>query len=386
MDAVTRTATLFVRHDSKDCRCKDKDKGNDWQKCKCVKTMLLYDGAKPEGQRQWKQSTKRRVWEEAEQVRREWLDSFDPTKIELKRLRMEKELKTVPLEVAVEKFLEDLRVNNRAEGTVTRQALFGKKIIEHFGAETPVLDITPTDLHDWRQTWTFGDSTAAVFVSSVKQFFKFCEAQNWVSASPAKHLKRLEIEQGSRTVPFTDAEYAAVQAQVQKDGDTKLETFLELLRWSGMALVDATLFDTKSVVNGTLDYKRRKTGKRAIVVLPARVVALLNKLPEGQPFRRPDFKLESDKAFWRIQLQDLFERARITEVKTDLGMRPAHPHQLRDTCAVWYIRKGALIQDVAKMLGDTVAMVERHYLPYIEELKDAHVATNKRILKAAGAD
>jgi hypothetical protein len=29
---------------------------------------------------------------------------------------------------------------------------------------------------------------------------------------------------------------------------------------------------------------------------------------------------------------------------------------------------------------------ERHYLPYIEELKDAHVATNKRILEAAGAD
>ena len=52
---------------------------------------------------------------------------------------------------------------------------------------------------------------------------------------------------------------------------------------------------------------------------------------------------------------------------------------------MWYIRKGALIQDVAKMLGDTVAMVERHYLPYIEELKDAHVATNKRILEAAGA-
>jgi len=113
---------------------------------------------------------------------------------------------------------------------------------------------------------------------------------------------------------------------------------------------------------------------------------LLKKLPEGQPFRRPDLKLESAKGAWRIQLQDLFERAGITEVKTDLGMRPAHPHQLRDTCAVWYIRKGALIQDVAKMLGDTVAMVERHYLPYIEELKDAHVATNKRILEAAGAD
>ena len=46
-------------------------------------------------------------------------------------------------------------------------------------------------------------------------------------------------------MPFTDAEYGPILAQVQRDGDTKLETFLELLRWSGMALVDATLFDTK---------------------------------------------------------------------------------------------------------------------------------------------
>ena len=234
MDAVTRTATLFVRHDSKDCRCKDKDRGNDWQKCKCGED----DVALRRGRSRRVSASGSNPRSDASGKRRNkfaapaWT-SFDPTKIELKRLRMERELKTVPLEVAVEKFLQDLKVNNRADGTVNRQALFGKKIIERFGAQTPVLDITPTDLHDWRQTWTFGDSTAAVFVSSVKQFFKFCEAQGWLPASPAKHLKRPEIEQGSRTVPFTDAEYAAILAQVQKDGDTKLETFLELLRWSG---------------------------------------------------------------------------------------------------------------------------------------------------------
>jgi hypothetical protein len=32
---------LFVRHDSKDCRHRDKNKGNDWQKCKCVKLLSL---------------------------------------------------------------------------------------------------------------------------------------------------------------------------------------------------------------------------------------------------------------------------------------------------------------------------------------------------------
>jgi hypothetical protein len=46
-----------------------------------------------------------------------------------------------------------------------------------------------------------------------------------------------------------------------------------------------------------------------------------------------------------MQLQDLFERAKITEVKTDPGMRPAHPHQLREMtparCGTALIQEGA---------------------------------------------
>ena len=86
-----------------------------------------------------------------------------------------------------------------------------------------------------------------------------------------------------------------------------------------------------------------------------------------------------------MQLQDLFERAKITEVKTDLGMRPAHPHQLREMTPA-RCGTSARVRSSKKVLGDTVATVERQYLPYIEELKDAHVATNKRILEAAGSD
>jgi hypothetical protein len=77
-----------------------------------------------------------------------------------------------------------------------------------------------------------------------------------------------------------------------------------------------------------------------------------------------------------------FSRGRLA---TNLPLMPRQ-FKRRSQSAWKSIRKGALIQDVAKMLGDTVAMVERHYLSYIEELKDAHVATNKRILEAAGAD
>jgi predicted transcriptional regulator len=57
-----------------------------------------------------------------------------------------------------------------------------------------------------------------------------------------------------------------------------------------------------------------------------------------------------------------------------LGLRAevvrAHPHRFRDTLAVDMLLKGASPYDVAKTLGDTVAVVEEHYAPYVKELRE----------------
>jgi site-specific recombinase XerD len=52
------------------------------------------------------------------------------------------------------------------------------------------------------------------------------------------------------------------------------------------------------------------------------------------------------------------------------GVANAHPHRFRDTLAVDMLRRGASPYDVAKMLGDTIDTVEKHYTPFVRELRE----------------
>jgi integrase len=52
------------------------------------------------------------------------------------------------------------------------------------------------------------------------------------------------------------------------------------------------------------------------------------------------------------------------------GVAEAHPHRYRDTFAVDLLALGASPYDVAKLLGDTVATVVKHYAPFLKELRD----------------
>ena len=52
------------------------------------------------------------------------------------------------------------------------------------------------------------------------------------------------------------------------------------------------------------------------------------------------------------------------------GVTDAHPHRFRDTLAVDLLLRGASPYDVAKLLGDTVETVEKHYAPFTRELRE----------------
>lgn len=51
-------------------------------------------------------------------------------------------------------------------------------------------------------------------------------------------------------------------------------------------------------------------------------------------------------------------------------MPNSHPHRFRDTFAVDMLARGASPYDVAKLLGDTVDTVEKHYAPFVKELRE----------------
>jgi hypothetical protein len=46
------------------------------------------------------------------------------------------------------------------------------------------------------------------------------------------------------------------------------------------------------------------------------------------------------------------------------------PDRFRDTLAIDMLLRGASPYDVAKMLGDTIETIEKHYTPFVRELRD----------------
>jgi integrase len=415
--AVTRTVKVIVRHSSD---CKDKSKGTEWRKCRCSKTLLVYEADKKKNRRV---SAKTRSWERAEDAAQELRDSWDPRLQRLKKLESDKESKQVRIEEAVALYISDMAARLGENGTVA----MARSLLGHVDPETKditsnghlfnwldkipaatrpvcVADLTPEFLTRWRASWKFSDYTAAQRWGMVRSFFNFCETQGWILDSPARKLRRIDYEKGSRTAIFTDKQYAAIleavansepeniPAATREHWQQRITTFVELLRWSGMALIDAVQFRHELVdADGVLRYRRHKTGVLATVPLPEALLAMLRSVPlerdsvgASHPFRMRDYTAHSDTVTWRKRLMKLFTLAGIEEATNELGKaRAPHPHMLRDTFAVWNLRHRVPLHSVSKMLGHSnPTITAKAYLPWVAELEAATIADGRKALEA----
>jgi integrase len=184
--------------------------------------------------------------------------------------------------------------------------------------------------------------------------FSFAKEENMVGANPVKKVK--STAERSVTQPFTDEDMDRMTACA-----TDKEQFaITLLRWTGLRGSDAV--DLKwSEVNFNSEEIRRtmlKTGKEVVIPVQAYLVRWLmrEKMDEG-------FVLDGV-ASTRTQLYNLVralgDRAKVP------GCRP---HRFRDTLAVTILLRGGTMYDVAKMLGITTAVAEKHYTPFVPELR-----------------
>jgi integrase/recombinase XerD len=168
--------------------------------------------------------------------------------------------------------------------------------------------------------------------------------------------------------PFTGEQLTKLREAANED----LLLYL-LLRWTGLRGSDAVRlrwdeidFDAREI--NRLTQKRKK---RVVLPMPqellfaleaerdrrtphadGRVLVNPGNRAKGEPMTRP-------RLYYRMVA--LGKRADIPD---------AHPHRYRDTFAVDMLARGASPYDVAKLLGDTVATVEKHYAPFVKELRD----------------
>jgi integrase len=143
-----------------------------------------------------------------------------------------------------------------------------------------------------------------------------------------------------------------------------------LLRHTGLRGSDAVGlrweeidFDSREI--NRLTQKRRK---RVMLPIPEELFFALEAerdRREPQPQDRVLLNSTNGKPFTRPRLYE-----RMLTIGRRAGVQNANPHRFRDTFAVDLLCKGASPSDAAKSLGDVVATVEKHYAPFVRELRD----------------
>ena len=184
-----------------------------------------------------------------------------------------------------------------------------------------------------------------------------------------KNPVRMEGRPGD--VPERGAQpFSAGQLQKLKESaGPDLFVFL-LLRWTGMRGSDIVGLTWAEVHFDRREIERVTQKRRKPVIIPIHS-ELLFALEVEFDRRSPELNtqvLPPTRERGRMTRPRLYQRCKAMGRRA--GIEDAHPHRFRDTFAVDMLARGATPYDVAKLLGDEIATVEKHYAPFVRELRE----------------
>ena len=171
------------------------------------------------------------------------------------------------------------------------------------------------------------------------------------------------------TLPFTQEEVQRLFEDDLVRRRSELRALLLIFLHTGLRISDVIHFPRRALdlVGELLVVQTQKRGRTVSIPLhPALRLGLEEHLAFLSPVQQASkllFPTRSGQPMTSLAayLHRLFQRA---------GIEGGHPHRFRDTFAVRMLEKGASLYDVAKLLGITVAVAERHYAPYVRELQE----------------
>jgi integrase len=269
--------------------------------------------------------------------------------------------------IALGKLAESTR--NRYEQTVRGFALFLK--------DTGVCELQAMNrafvekFKVWRlekicaKKFSRGGRGLALDVAILHRIFAYAIDCELVERNPV----RLEGRPGDVSEHGAQPFKAAELKKLRDASDEDLLAFL-LLRWTGLRGSDAVGLRWEEIDWEAREINRVTQKRRKRVLLPIHQ-ELLFALDTERERRKP---LPDDRVLLNPRNGKALTRPRLYERILALGRRAgvlrAHPHRFRDTFAVDMLARGASPYDVAKLLGDTVDTVEKHYAPFVRELRE----------------
>jgi integrase len=143
-----------------------------------------------------------------------------------------------------------------------------------------------------------------------------------------------------------------------------------LLRWTGMRGSDIVGLTWADIRFDRREIERVTQKRRKPVIIPIHselLFALEAEFDQRSP-ESGEQVLPQTREHGRMTRPRLYQRCKAMGRRA--GIEDAHPHRFRDTFAVDMLARGATPYDVAKLLGDEIATVEKHYAPFVRELRE----------------
>jgi integrase/recombinase XerD len=350
--------TIFVRHTA---ACKYA--GDEFNKrCGCKKHLRYSLKGK-----QYRVKTGQRSWAGAEQVKRK-------LEAQLTGRAPEPKADVLLLSEAVQTFQD----NKDTEGLNPRVLKMYRRQLSRFLAysETQGLygvqqAVTLENLTAYRKTWPAlypSSYTRAMVQKLLRVFALFCFNAGWIARVPK--ISAIKID-APETEPLTEDEYARIVAAAT----SKTRVLIELMRWSGLAIRDASTLRRADLSenNGVhrIIRKRIKTGEDLYIPIPSDVAEAVLKQLNGNPVYVFWNKRKLDSSEYRHactmgeQIAAAFTAAGVTSAGHMIS------HRFRATFAVDLLQKGLPLEHVSKLLGHkSVTTTERHYAKWVKGRQD----------------
>jgi len=280
--------------------------------------------------------------------------------------------------IAWEAFENEFLARCQTEGLKLRTLAKYRFVCNRFGkflGDIPTPYVTPAtiaayvrerekDKHPTRGTLV-GPAGIRADLRVLKRAFTIARECGYIEANPVK-VARLNA-QGRETLPFTQEQVDAMLADTARR--SALRAIVLFMLHTGLRIGDVEAFPREAVdfSSGLTRLRTEKRGKTVTLGLHDSVVSALRpfvaSFNDAQKASGLLFPTKEGKPMTSLDayLRRMFERC---------GIQRGHAHRFRDTFAVRLLARGASIYDVAKMLGNTVAVAERHYAPFVKELQD----------------
>ena len=227
-------------------------------------------------------------------------------------------------------------------------------------------EITATDAIEFKALWSTWKSgvTREKAQQNLRGFIRFCCRANRQEVLDAlgKIKKSREDEERLEPKPFTEAELEKLLAQVpltfpDAEKAARITALIHCMVSTGLAIRDTIQLEIASIKGGRLKIKRQKTRKPVTQKLDAALHQELLAVKNGNPkyiFWNATSLPESATGVWQADLRELMEDAGLW-IKGNLS------HRFRDTAVDFWLGSGYSMTEVAALLGDTVAVTEKHY-------------------------